>query len=87
MRLKSQLIAHFKPWSLGAVTVDQGTGVGPVTSRGKEKGKVVTVVMDSSRSRSGVIGLMQEGLGGLILSYAQALGVVEVGSWSVKDIA
>ena len=41
-------------------------------------------MMDSSRSRSGVIGLVQESLGGLILCYAQALGVVIVGSLSVE---
>ena len=44
------------------------------------------VVMDSDRSRSGVIGRMQEGSGGLILCYAQVLSVVEVGSLLAKDI-
>ena len=40
--------------------------------------------MDSDRSRLGVIDLVQEGSGGLILCYTQALGVVIVGSLSVE---
>ena len=40
--------------------------------------------MDSSRSRLGVISPVQEGSGGLILCYAQALGIVVVGSLLVE---
>ena len=40
--------------------------------------------MDDSRSRSGVIGPVQEGSGGLILCYAQALGVVVVRSLLIE---
>jgi hypothetical protein len=45
---------------------------------------VQDVAMDSDQLRSGIIGRVQEGSGGLILCYAQALGVVDVGSLSVE---
>ena len=35
----------------------------------------------------GIIGPVQEGSGGLILCYAQALGVVRIGSWFRKVFA
>ena len=38
------------------------------------------VVIDSDRSKSGIISRVQEGLVGLILCYAQVLSVVGVGS-------
>ena len=41
--------------------------------------------MDSDQLRSGVIGQLQEGSGGLILCYTQVLSIVEVGSSLVKD--
>ena len=41
-------------------------------------------MIDNDRSKLGIIGRMQEGSGGLILCYAQALGVVDVGSLSVE---
>ena len=40
--------------------------------------------MDNDRSGSEIIGRWQEGSGGLILCYAQALGVVDVRSLSVE---
>ena len=45
---------------------------------------VQDVAIDSDRSRSGIIGQMQEGLGGLILCYAQVLSVGEVGSLVIE---
>ena len=51
-----------------------------------QRSVVRDVVIDNDRSRSGIIGRVQEGSGGLILCYTQVLSVVEVGSLSVKDI-
>ena len=42
------------------------------------------VVIANDRSRSGSIGRCRRVQGGLILCYAQALGVVNVGSLSVE---
>ena len=42
------------------------------------------VAIASDRSRSGLIGRCRRVQGGLILCYAQALGVVDVGSLSVE---
>ena len=51
-----------------------------------QRSVVRDVVIDNDLSRSGIIGRVQEGSGGLILCYAQVLSVVEVGSLLAKDI-